>query len=239
VRWTLFSEIVAMSWDTLRVNKLRSALTVLGVVIGITSIVGMTSLVRGFDESLRDSIRTIGPDTIFISQFSGLSMASGADFQDLLRRPSLTLGDADAIERGAPSIEVASVILGQGGAGSAEVISYRGQQTTRVPILGVEENYQRLTMLPLTLGRFFTPAEVQRRRSVIILGQSPFQALFPNVDPIGKTVRVGLAQYEVIGIFDKRPSAGMLGGDADAFAVIPQTAYQKQFGLRAVNVGRG
>ena len=72
MRWSLFDEIVRMSWDTLWANKLRSVLTVLGVVIGIMSIVGMTSLIRGFDTSLRDSIKTIGPDTIFVAKFSGV-----------------------------------------------------------------------------------------------------------------------------------------------------------------------
>ena len=70
VRSGLLSEIVWMSLDTLRTSKMRSALTVLGVVIGITSIVGMTSLIRGFDESFRDLIRGIGPDTIFVTKFS-------------------------------------------------------------------------------------------------------------------------------------------------------------------------
>ena len=70
IRTGLLGEIVTMSVDTLRTNKMRSALTVLGVVIGITSIVGMTSLIRGFDESLRDSIRALGPNTILVQKFS-------------------------------------------------------------------------------------------------------------------------------------------------------------------------
>src|SRR5512134_3898340 len=93
----LFGEIGRLALDTLRTNKLRSALTVLGVVIGITSIVGMTSLIRGFDQSLRDTIRQLGPDTIFVAQFSGVSVAGGAEFADLLRRPAVTVADAKAI----------------------------------------------------------------------------------------------------------------------------------------------
>ena len=97
IRSGLLGEIVGMSIDTLRASKMRSALTVLGVVIGITSIVGMTSLIRGFDESLRDSIREMGPNTIFVQKFSGLSFASGKTFLELIRRPNITREDASAM----------------------------------------------------------------------------------------------------------------------------------------------
>ena len=80
-------ETADMAFDTLRSNKMRSALTVLGVVIGVTSIVGMTSLIRGFDTSLRNSINSLGPNTIFVQRFGGLSFSSGASFMELMRRP--------------------------------------------------------------------------------------------------------------------------------------------------------
>lgn len=239
MRWALMSEILAMSWDTIRSNKMRSALTVLGVVIGITSIVGVTSLLRGFDESLRDMFRTIGPDTIFIAKFSGVSIAAGADFQELLKRPNMTPGDADAIERGAPSIEVVSVMLGQGGPAPRERIYYKGQKTKSLAVFGTEESYPRLTRIPVEMGRFFTTLEVQRRKRVIVLGLGPYNALFPSQDPIGKTVRLGLLQYEVVGVLSKRPSPGGFDVGADDYAIIPQTSYQKHFGIRAVNMGRG
>ena len=85
----LFQEIVAMAVTTIRTQKIRSGLTILGIVIGITSIVGMTSLIRGFDESLRDMIRDIGPDTVFVSQFSGVSLMAGSDLNELLQRPTI------------------------------------------------------------------------------------------------------------------------------------------------------
>ena len=78
-----------MAFDTVRSNKMRSALTVLGVVIGITSIVGMTAMIRGFDQSLRDMIGAIGPNTIFVQRFGVTSFASGAEFKELLKRPNL------------------------------------------------------------------------------------------------------------------------------------------------------
>ena len=86
-RFALFKETAEMALDTLRVNKMRSALTVLGIVIGITSIVGMTSLIRGFDQSLQNTIRMLGPKTIFVAKFSALSLSAGASFMEMMRRP--------------------------------------------------------------------------------------------------------------------------------------------------------
>src|SRR3954466_14840370 len=118
IRSGLLSEIVVMSFQTLRTSKMRSALTVLGVVIGITSIVGMTSLIRGFDSSLRDSIKQLGPNTIMIQKWGALSFASGKSFLDVARRPNLTMEDARAIERECPSVALVDVWLGQGGGNS-------------------------------------------------------------------------------------------------------------------------
>ncbi len=98
MQFGLLNEVATMALDTLRANRLRSALTVLGVVIGVMSIVGMTSLVRGLDESLRESIEELGPRTVFVARLSGLSLGSGGDLMKLLRRPNLTLADVKAIE---------------------------------------------------------------------------------------------------------------------------------------------
>ncbi len=108
----LLGEIVRMALETLRANKLQSGLTVLGVVIGITSIVGVTSLIRGLDQSLRESIGALGPNTIMVMKFSDLGLASGGDFAQLMRRPNLTTEDARAIERLAPSVQTVDIWLG-------------------------------------------------------------------------------------------------------------------------------
>jgi putative ABC transport system permease protein len=237
MRWALFSEIVSMSWDTLRANKLRSFLTILGIVIGITSIVGITSLLRGFDESFKDAIKTIGPDTIFVTKLSIVSLTSGTSRQELFKRPNITTADAEAIERNAPSIQVVDIILGQGG--QNERLYYRNQKTKSLQIFGTTDKYPMVTRVPVDLGRFFTASEVQRRRNVVVLGQTPYIALFPTEDPIGKTVRIGLIEYEVVGVMAKRPSPGGFSLGADDFALIPETTYQRNFGLKAVNFGRG
>jgi len=136
----LWREVAVMAFDTLRTNKMRSALTILGVVIGITSIVGMTSLIRGFDESLRDMIRQLGPNTIIVSKASAVSLAAGADFSELIRRPNLTVDDARAIERLAPSVGVVDIWMGQGlGGTTAERVFYGGDRTPTLGVIGATD----------------------------------------------------------------------------------------------------
>src|ERR1700688_2011158 len=98
IRTSLIGEVMVMALETVRGNKMRSGLTVLGVVIGITSIVGMTALIRGFDQSLRDMIRAIGPNTIFVQRFGVTSFANGAELSQLFKRPNLTVSDFRALE---------------------------------------------------------------------------------------------------------------------------------------------
>ena len=229
-----------MAVDTIRTQKLRSSLTILGIVIGITSIVGMTSLIRGFDQSLRDTIRSIGPDTIFLAQFSGVSIMSGEDLNELLRRPTLTPADARAIERQAPSVANVTVALGEGGPTATRArLHYRGRRTKRLNIIGSTQNYADVFRIDLELGRFFTQGEVNHRRQVVVLGQTAYLALFPNTDPIGRTIRLDNQPYTVVGILGPRPSPGGLNAGQDDLALIPHTTYQKQFGIRVFRSRRG
>jgi putative ABC transport system permease protein len=230
LRLGLLRSVVLLALDTLRANKLRSGLTVLGVVIGITAIVGMTSLIRGFDQSLRDSISELGPNTIFVAKFSGLSLAAGRDFAELARRPNLTTQDARAIEKLAPSAQYVDVWLGGGGEVSERVF-YRGERTSPLAILGATEDFAAVNFVKLSFGRFFTTSEVDHRRKVIVLGDTPYQALFAKsgTEPIGKKVRVRGNEYTVIGVLGKRPSPGNINGGQDDFVVIPQTTHQVAF----------
>ena len=227
-----------MAFETLRANKMRSALTIVGVVIGITAIVGMTSLVRGFDRSFREMLEGLGPDTIFVAKFSGISFMSGNDFIDLIRRPNLTPDDARALER-LESVRFIDTMLGSGLSNSRERISYRGEETKRIQILGATEYFAQVGFIPLEAGRFFTAGELQHRRAVVVLGQTPLESLFPFTDPIGKKVRVAGEQYTVIGVMGPRPSPGGFNVGQDDLAVIPYTRYQSQFGVPSLNWSGG
>src|ERR1041385_8263473 len=113
----LFAEVIVMALDTVRTNKMRSALTVLGVVIGITSIVGMTALIRGFDQSLRDLIAQSGPNIVYLQRFGVSSFANGTELRELIKRPDLTVSDARAPEQQATTLQYVDLELGAGGPG--------------------------------------------------------------------------------------------------------------------------
>jgi len=233
-QFALLGETAAMAFDTIRSNKMRSALTVLGVVIGVTSIVGMTSLIRGFDSSLRNSINSLGPNTIFIEKFGISSMSSSSSFMELMRRPNLTADDMHAIEKLATTVGMVDIWLGGGGPGSQDAIQrifYRGERTRPMAIMGTTERYVDINFAKMYAGRSFTEQEVQRTRQVAVVGYGVYEALFEKrgIDPIGKPVRAGGVEYTVIGVVGKRPSPGGFAG-ADDFAIIPYTAFRKQFG---------
>jgi putative ABC transport system permease protein len=239
-RLALLLEVVSLAFDTVRTNKLRSALTVLGVVIGITSIVGMTALVRGFDQSLREMIRDIGPDTIFIQRFGVTSFVNGAEIRDLLKRPNLSISDARALEEQADTVAVVDIQLGAAGPPTQRRVFYRDRKTKPLVVFGTTENFAEGTRIPIVAGRFFNGTEVQYRKNVAVLGDTPNQLLFAptGTDPIGKTVRVGNERFEIVGVFDKRPAAGGFNLGQDDFVVIPYTTYQRIFGLRMIRVMR-
>ena len=234
LRAGLLQEILTMAVDTLRTNKMRSALTILGVVIGITSIVSMTALIRGFDESFKDLFRQIGPKTMFVTKFSIVSFSQGKEFRDLIKRPNITIEDARAIER-SPLIESVAVQLGGGPGTRPERMTYGNNATKRMAVIGASANFGQTNSIPLEAGRVFTSAEVDRRRNVVVLGNAPGKVLFPATDPIGKQIRIGRTQYTVVGVFGKRPNP--LGGNqADEFAIIPHSTWQKVYGADALRI---
>ncbi len=228
MRFALIREILQIAVQTLLTNKLRSSLTILGVVIGVTSIVAMTSLINGFGESLEAQIRQLGSNTVYLQKFGFQSFASGKQFLELIRRPNLTEDDARAIAE-SPLVETVGLQLGGGGPFTQmERITFAGVATKPSALVGATANFAETNFIEIETGRPFVDFEVQTRRQVVMLGYGPAETLFlqRGIDPIGKQVRIGRDQYTVIGTFAKRPSAL---GDADGFAVIPYTTYEKKY----------
>ena len=241
-RAALLVEVVVMAFDTVRTNKMRSFLTVLGVVIGITSIVGMTAMIRGFDQSLRDLIAQSGPNIVYLQKFGVTSFANGAEISKLLKRPDLTLSDSRALEAQNTTLQYVDIELGAGpGPVTQRKVFYRNLKTKNLVVFGTGEYFAEGTRLPMLLGRFLNGTDIQYRRNVCVLGNTAYKLLFEpsGTDPLGKFVRIGSERFEVLGVFDKRPSPGGFGVGQDDFVVVPHSTYTRVFGLRVGRPGRG
>ena len=224
LRVALFADTIGMALGTIRANKMRSALTVLGVVIGITAIVGMSSIIRGFDESFRDLIRTLGPNPIIVARSTGFG-SSGIDRKILMKRPNLTIEDARVLKDEIPSLQsVGAIVTGQ------QRMFYKSEKSQSMNILGASDDFIDVGWCKIEQGRFFTENEVRHSRNVVVIGQVPFKAFFASTDPLGKVVRIGTTEYTIIGVAAARPSIGGLGNSQDQFALVPHTSFAKTFG---------
>jgi putative ABC transport system permease protein len=136
------------------------------------------------------------------------------------------------------TLQFVDIELGVGGPPTQRRIFYRDLKTKNVVVMGSSETFAEGTKIPFLAGRYFNGTEVQYRKNVTVLGNTAYQVLFAptGTDPIGKTVRVGAERFEVIGVFDKRPSAGGFNLGQDDFVTIPYTTYQRVFGLNPVRV---
>ena len=153
IRAGLLAEIVTMALGTIRANKLRSFLTILGVVIGVTSIVGMTSLVRGFGDQLEALVRQLGSDTVIVSKMSIASFSSGKSFLDILKRPNLTEEDARAIKAGAPSAGTVAMNIGDGPGAQFHRVTYGNNSTKTMIVIGSTANFAEINYIPMESGR--------------------------------------------------------------------------------------
>jgi putative ABC transport system permease protein len=206
---------------------MRSALTVLGIVIGITMVVGVTSLIRGFDSTITGQIQGMGPDTVFIAKFSIQSLTSGADFRELFSRPDITADDARAVRESVPAAKKVSMVYQSQGTQAW----YRGKRTSAAMVLqGVSAEFLEASDITLAAGRMLSQVDEMQRSDVVLLGAGPAQALFGAGQGVGRHIRIAGREYRVIGVTEPRAIAGMVGGAADNFALVPSTNFRKLYG---------
>ena len=226
-RFGLLSEILSMAVGTLVTNKMRSALTIVGMVIGVTSIVGMTSLVRGFGDQMEQLIRQLGSDTIYVSKMSIVSFAAGKEFWDLMRRPDLTEADAAALKAGAPSAMLVGMQLG-GGPGAQQVrMTYGKESTKEMVVVGAVGNFMETNYIDVAQGRFLNDFEVSHRKQVVVLGEAPGEPCSRTPTRSARRSASAATSSRWSASFGKRPSP--IGGNPNEFAVIPITTYDKLY----------
>ena len=200
-------------------NKVRSLLTMLGIIIGVASVILLVSIGTGLQSFVTEQFASLGSNTIYI--FPGrVDFQSGGPTTPVSK---FEISDIADLKRQTENIEdVTPLVVSQGR------IGYKGELSA-VEIQGVWENYFEMQSYPLRLGRHITQNDVERSRKVIVIGAKPVEELFgKNADPIGKYITLSDVRYQIVGVFETK-GGGALGGNIDGTTFIPYSTALRQF----------
>jgi putative ABC transport system permease protein len=226
-RQELFENMMVAA-DTLRSHKVRSALTVLGIVIGVTSVISVASIIQGLNNYIANRVESFGTRTYFISRLPAGTF--GRLPEKIRKRKYLELSQAEALREQCKSCDFVTVFgtrmifLGQG-----NVAQYGAQRVEKVFVRGAEPNYvEAIPLFAVSDGRFVSRVDEAHARNVAVLGFAIAESLFGNVEPVGKSIRLNGEPFEVIGVFEHDP--GLFGGGGvDNFIVIPFSTFHKLY----------
>ena len=212
---------------SLRTNKLRTFLTLLGNIVGTMSVIAVVSLINGIDMYARQEVLDEGTDVFTISRINVLQFLTDFDeFLESLNNPRLTLDDRDWLAERMTGARAVSAALDNRADLKAGSRSFRN-----AAVRGKTEDYVLLEDVDLAVGRHLTEVDVHQSRAVAILGWDVARDLFPGVDdPCGRTFKLGSRHFDVIGVVKDRGT--VLGNNRNEFVVVPITSYQKVFGTR-------
>jgi ABC-type antimicrobial peptide transport system permease subunit len=210
--------------DTLKAHKLRSFLTVFGVVLGVSVIMLVAALITGFDQQVQENIKQYGADTAFISRFEQ-GPHGGRRPKDERERKPLTLEDAEAIKEGSPAVKNVTVFINWWE--QQHAVRTKSGEVTSIDFRGVQSNFGIVYANAATLeGRFISEGDDLHREKVVMLGENAAPVLFPGVSPIGKDVMIDGSAFRVIGVVEK--PKGMFGtDDEDRRVLIPYNTFRK------------
>jgi putative ABC transport system permease protein len=226
MRLGILREIMSMSIDSLRTHKLRSFLTLLGIVIGVMTVIGMVSIIQGLNRSFLSELESIGSDIIIVEKFEpGIQV--GRLSEEERQRKDFIFEDASAIQKDCSYVKavVASLVVDL----FADIpIKYQNKRSRDAYIVGMSEKQPEVLSVYLPeRGRFFAESDVSHRTKVCVLGFDLAENLFPHSSPLGKDIRIGPEKFRVIGVLKKRGS--FFGQSQDNFVGIPITTLMKHF----------
>ena len=227
---SLPKEVLKMAIDSIREHKFRSALTILGIVIGLITGIVVFSILNGMRQSIVSIIEEYGTNNIYVFH---LSTGFGPPNRDERNRKPLTAEDADAVLAQASAVkDVAQVAvnIGSWGSGFDDNMVYEGKNYRWALTDGVTPNYAEITNLVVRQGRWISEADDQQRRKVIVIGVNAVEALFPDEQDnvVGKFVRMNGTNWEIIGVIEKR-KAGFFGeNEEDRKVFLPFRTARKE-----------
>jgi putative ABC transport system permease protein len=212
--------IFRIAFRALARNKMRSVLTMLGIIIGVSAVIAMVSIGQGAQQSVQDQIASVGTNLLFVGAGSqnvgGVRSGTGATNSN-----TLTVDDIEAIRREIPSVAMASPTVNT----RAQMVF--GNQNWNSQIQGVNEQFPRIKKWTIQSGDFFTDADVRTASRVLVIGATVAENLFPGMDAVGQTVRVRELPFRVIGVLARKgQDAG--GRDQDDVALAPYSTVQKK-----------
>ena len=201
-------ENLMMAFGTLRANKLRSSLTVVGVVIGVWTVMAIASIISGIDEAVKKAIESFGTRSIIISKYDP-GIRVGRRSREERMRKDLTYEDAMAL-RALPSIETSVPFLDitNNFFGAKLNVSANGKTSTAVRLQGTLPDYERAGVMVIGEGRWFSQFENDTNQDVCTIGSSVAENFFPYQSPVGQTISIGGNDFRVIGVFEPREQLG-------------------------------
>lgn len=219
-----FSDSITMAITTLFANKMRSSLTMLGIIIGNASVISMIGIGQAAQQLAEEQFESLGANVLFVVPGSRESRRTTFDTPK-----TLVLADADAIASQVPTVtEVAPQI------NSRLLVSY-GSKNNNVSVIGTTPEFLTVRSFDVSQGRFITPLDLRRNNKVVALGSQIVDDFFPNENPIGKRIRIKNASFEVIGIMESKGS--FLGTNQDETLYIPLTTMANQIVGKTSNYG--
>jgi putative ABC transport system permease protein len=223
------TENIRFAATAITAHKLRSALTILGIVIGVTTVIAMVSLIEGFNNNVVKNFESFGATLVQFQKFDPQFGPGGnRNSEEQRLRKNLTYEDALALKELCPSIAAVSPErYWWSGDGSTPDIVYEGEVATPDTVVGVTEDYPIANNHFIGEGRFISEGDVRRSGPVIVLGNGVAESLFPHRDPIGKLVTFSGRKYLVIGILEKQGSSGFESTDSHCF--LPITTFDSHF----------
>ncbi len=214
-------ESALMAFDTLRANKLRSLLTILGVTVGVVTVIFMVSIIQGLNKAFAQQIEALGSNAIWATKFD--PSFGHQPTSEEIHRKDLTLEDADAIRNEAPSVLSVSPIRRK----IAETVRYADKQSDTPIVIGATPYYEFTQSSYVDRGRFITDTDIRERTNICVLGKDLVKALFPYEDPIDKELKINGKPFHVVGVME--PLGTFLGQSRDNQVFIPITTFNKYY----------
>ncbi|HWZ43496.1 MAG TPA: ABC transporter permease [Candidatus Saccharimonadales bacterium] len=215
--------------ETLRASKVRSMLTVAGIVIGVSSVISMASIIGGLNKFVSDKVQSLGSRTYFLTRFPPGTDPSRWPEKVRIRK-YFEYNYADSIRAAAPDVNIITTVGTRGFLfGHTNLITIGDHSVEKVILRGAEPQYtDAIPLFAVEHGRFITAFDQEHARQVVVLGAAISESLFPYADPIGKSVRINGFLYEVIGVFEHDQGL-FVGPGVDIFAIIPLSDFRKKY----------